>query len=122
MTPETFPPYVRLRQSQEFRDVFKHGRRHVRAGFVVIIAPGQRTRARLGLAIAKRRVPRAVDRNRIKRIIRDSFRRIRNQLGPVDVVVLARKDTVLMSNSLLFSQLQSIWLDAVADDSRVEST
>jgi len=46
--------------------------------------------ARLGLVIGKKKIRRSVDRNLMKRIVRESFRRIRQQLPPVDLVVIAR--------------------------------
>jgi ribonuclease P protein component len=44
-------------------------------------------KARLGLAITKRVAPRAVDRNRVKRIVREVFRHAAPRLGAVDVVI-----------------------------------
>ena len=46
--------------------------------------------SRLGLAIAKRVLPRAVDRNRVKRLVRESFRHRRQDLPAVDVIVHIR--------------------------------
>ncbi len=43
--------------------------------------------ARLGLVVGKKLVKRAVDRNRVKRVIREEFRRCRPNLPPVDLVV-----------------------------------
>lgn len=45
---------------------------------------------RLGLAISRRSAPRAVSRNRIRRIIREAFRTRQRQLGPVDLIFLGR--------------------------------
>ena len=64
---------------------------------------------RLGLAVAKKQVRLAVDRNRIKRVIRDSFRCHRQLLVGLDLVVLARKNTAGMSNDQLFSSLETHW-------------
>lgn len=114
----TFPADARLRQSAQFRAVFKNGRRHVRSGLVVIVAPGGAPRARLGLAVAKRHLPRAVDRNRVKRVIRESFRATRTGLAEVDVVVLARQHTITMSNRKLAGQLHAIWQDVTAAAAR----
>ena len=43
--------------------------------------------ARLGLVVPKRALPRAVDRNRAKRVLRESFRKARAGLPPCDIVV-----------------------------------
>ena len=43
--------------------------------------------ARLGLVVGKKVAPRAVARNKIKRMIRERFRRLRSNLGAVDIVV-----------------------------------
>lgn len=116
MPRAAFPATARLRQSAEFRAVFANGRKFVSPGFVVIAAEGSAGQARLGLALAKRRIARAVERNRVKRVLRESFRLHRADLAPIDVVVLARSRTSTMSNAALFDQLEALWpqLDRVA--------
>lgn len=120
MPQAAFPATARLRQSAEFRAVFAHGRKFVSPGFVVIAADGPADQARLGLALAKRRIARAVERNRVKRVLRESFRVHRDRLAAVDVVVLARSRTATMSNAALFEQLEALWpqLDRVATPSQ----
>ena len=61
--------------------------------------------ARLGLAIAKKNVAHAVERNYIKRVVRDTFRK--SKLPAIDVVVLSRsylrhgvKEIALYSKSI----------------------
>ncbi len=112
MLPEpgaSFPPEARLQCARQFRAVFSQGRKFVQPGFVLIAAPSTQTQARLGLALAKRRIARSVDRNRIKRVVRESFRYARASLGPVDIVVLARSRTGQLSNRDLFEQLAATW-------------
>lgn len=46
--------------------------------------------ARLGLIVGRRELPRAVDRNRARRMLRESFRKVRARLGGWDVVVRLR--------------------------------
>ena len=53
----------------------------------VVVKDNQQTHPRLGIVVPKRRVKRAVDRNAIRRWIRESFRRQQAQLGAVDVLV-----------------------------------
>jgi len=108
-TQAPFGPEARLHSPPEFRQVFSSGRKHVSDGLVVIAAPGGTSRSRLGLALAKKRIRRAVDRNRVKRVIRESFRHARYRLPHTDVVVLARSKTATMSNAVLAEQLATIW-------------
>jgi len=58
--------------------------------FSVVVAPGRGTdRARIGCAVS-RRVGNAVVRSRVRRLIRESFRRLASTLGNVDIVVIAK--------------------------------
>lgn len=65
--------------------------------------------ARLGLAISKRCAPRAVARNRIKRVIRESFRHVRSGLPEVDVVVMCRRAAADADKQALFASLNAHW-------------
>lgn len=49
-------------------------------------------RARLGIVVAKRNVKLAVDRNKLKRQIRESFRQQQLTLAGLDVVVVVKRD------------------------------
>lgn len=107
--PATFPRAARLLRPPQYTTVFARGRKFVCDGFVVIAAANGEDRARLGLALAKRRIGRAVDRSRVKRVIRESFRHVRPDLPATDIVVLARNRTVTMDNASLTAQLNRIW-------------
>lgn len=63
--------------------------------------------SRLGLVIAKKHVRQANQRNRVKRIIRESFRH--QSLGNWDVIVLARPGIGLFDNPTLRIQLDQLW-------------
>ena len=49
--------------------------------------PAEQTAARLGLVVGKKLLKRAVDRNRLKRIVREQFRRQRAILPAYDLIV-----------------------------------
>ncbi|RDS81594.1 ribonuclease P protein component [Dyella monticola] len=65
--------------------------------------------ARLGLAISKRVSKRAVDRNRIKRLVRESFRRAGAKLPPIDLMVMAREQACSVPGADLLAELDALW-------------
>jgi ribonuclease P protein component len=65
--------------------------------------------ARLGMAVGSRAVRTAVGRNRLRRLIRESFRMHREQLGAVDIVVIARAPAASAPNREIFASLARLW-------------
>jgi ribonuclease P protein component len=72
----------------------------------VLASPARPGAARLGLAISKKQARRAIDRNRLKRLIRETFRRSRDELPGVDLVVMARAVALGVDNRRLTASLQ----------------
>lgn len=67
--------------------------------------------SRLGLAIAKKRAKRAVDRNRIKRIARESFRHNRKLLVGYDAVVMNKDQAASATTIELRQSLDTLWVE-----------
>jgi len=65
--------------------------------------------ARLGFAVAKKRIPAAVGRNRVRRIARESFRKFRTELGSIDIIIMAQSAAVSASNAELFASVEQHW-------------
>ena len=63
---------------------------------------------RLGLAVSRKTAPKAVDRNRIKRLVRESFRQA-PALPPEDLVVIARPAAREADSSTLRTSLDQHW-------------
>ncbi len=57
----------------------------------MLARPSGLKEARLGLIVAKKNVRLAVKRNRIKRVVRDSFRLNQQTLETLDIIFLARR-------------------------------
>ena len=114
-----FPRPNRLTQTMDFARVFKRAQKSVDKFFTVLYCRNNLGYPRLGLAIAKKRVRRAVARNRLKRIIRDSFRQTKNQLLGVDIVIMARDQAEPALNHDLFTSLDQHWR-AVARANRIK--
>lgn len=89
--PAGFPRAARLLTGGDYRYVFQDAQRVRGRHLTLLYRPRQEAGpARLGLAIGKRHVRRAVRRNRIKRVAREAFRQRRGDLPAVDIIILAR--------------------------------
>lgn len=75
--------------------------------FLLLIRAKESEGARLGLAISKKTVAKASDRNRMKRLIRESFRQ--TPLKDVDVIALSRRGMSQLSNQVLNTKLNAAW-------------
>ena len=107
---DSFPRHVRLHRGIDFQRVFQHGKRLHATGLNARAAANTVGFPRLGMAIAKKALRRAHERNRIRRLVRESFRHHQATLPPVDLVLMCRSDVLTMSNAELFLQLDSLWL------------
>lgn len=98
-----FPRTHRLLAGAEYSRVFGGADRSSDRFFTVLARLNQQSAARLGLAISRRVAPRAVDRNRLRRLAREAFRQL--QLAPLDFVVMAKKDALAAANPEIRSSL-----------------
>lgn len=64
---------------------------------------------RVGLTVAKKHVKRAHERNRIKRLTRESFRLRQHELPAMDFVVVAKKGVGNLDNRTLMETLEKLW-------------
>lgn len=104
-----FSKRVRLLKPAEFSRVFKKAHRSSDRQLTILAALNDVGFPRLGLAISKKHARRAVDRNRIKRLIRESFRQNLASLPSADFVVMAKPLTKTASNQEVFDSLAMHW-------------
>ncbi|GGC94318.1 ribonuclease P protein component [Halopseudomonas salina] len=105
-----FKPEYRLLTPGQFKLVFDGATRKASGPYVLLLARSNDLgHPRLGLVIAKKSVKRAVDRNRVKRIARESFRLNKSELGNLDIVVLARKGLGELDNAALHDMYRGMW-------------
>ncbi len=104
---QAFGKSLRLLCSSDFQSVFDDA--PVRAShqfFLILARPNSLNHPRLGLVVAKKHLSLAVQRNRIKRLVREEFRLQQNQLPGLDMIVLSRKGLADLNNSDFVAQLQ----------------
>ena len=77
--------------------------------FVVQCSRNEAGSARLGMAVSTRAAGNSVRRNRLRRLIRESFRMHRQELPAVDVLVTARPAAAQASNRAVFESLAGLW-------------
>jgi ribonuclease P protein component len=99
----------RLLNAAAFGRVFQRATRSRDSLFTVLCRRNDNNDARLGLAISKKHCRRATARNRIKRIIRESFRTHQRLLAGFDLVVINQPGAVSASNAELFESLEKHW-------------
>ena len=75
----------------------------------LLAIPNDLTHPRLGLAIPKKALKRAVWRNRVKRLVRESFRLHQHELPPIDIVVIAKGAVRDLDNPALLQLLDKLW-------------
>ena len=104
-----FPRRVRLTGRSAFDHVFAQPIKSSDRCFTVLTRPNDLAHPRLGLAIARKVAKSAVTRNRIKRLVRESFRQRQAQLGGMDYVVLGRVGLADLENQVVFASLERHW-------------
>lgn len=97
--PYTFPKTMRLGGRGTFSAIFDRGVKQSRGPLMAVVVPNDVGHPRLGIGIPKR-VGTAPKRNRIKRLIRESFRLIQHDFPRgYDVVIVVRPhDTAILAD------------------------
>jgi ribonuclease P protein component len=94
----------------EFQAVFDQAAFKIgEAQFLLLVRPNGLSHARLGMVIAKKKVRRSVDRNRLKRTIRESFRLNQMLLPQVDIIFMAKQDLATVAAPDFRAVLVNTW-------------
>lgn len=99
----------RLKSRPQFDRVFEHDCNSRDKYFTVFACPNNEQTPRLGLVVSRRVSPRAVDRNRIKRQVREDFRLSVAALENLDYVVVARNAARDENGAGIRASLQQHW-------------
>jgi ribonuclease P protein component len=108
----------RLTKPAEYKSVFDDARRSRDRFFTLLYRDNDVGAARLGFAVAKKRIAGAADRNRVRRLARESFRQQRSNLPAVDIIILAQTAAAGASNRELFASIDKHWRRLIDDAAR----
>jgi ribonuclease P protein component len=99
-----------LLKAAQYQRVFKRSEFKASDRYITILAvTNELQHPRLGTAVSIKAAGNAVQRNRIKRLVRESFRLHQELLGSNDLVVLVRPGISSRSNQQLLSALDTHW-------------
>ena len=108
-TGESFPRQLRLTRACEFQQVFKNNFRRADACVTILVGKKMGVGPRLGFAIARKQVPKAVGRNRLKRLFRESFRKAQHRLPDRDLVIMVRREIQLVGTDKIRAAMDQHW-------------
>ncbi|KAE8176090.1 MULTISPECIES: ribonuclease P protein component [Photobacterium] len=109
MNKFAFSRELRLLTPEHYKTVFQQAHRAGSPHLTILARSNELDHPRLGLAVPKKQIKTAVDRNRFKRVVRESFRLKQHQLPACDFVVIAKKSANGLSNEELFTLLDKLW-------------
>lgn len=104
-----FTRELKLLKEENYRNVFAKAERFGNRSFTVLARKNGLGYPRLGLAISKKCAKRAVDRNRIKRHFRESFRLNQHKLPNVDIIAMCKPSALALENTEIRLQIESQW-------------
>jgi ribonuclease P protein component len=99
----------RLVIQTEFQAVFDKGQKVSNRFLKVLYKKNGCLHGRLGLIVAKRVAKKAVSRNQIRRVIRESFRYHQDKLTGIDIIVIARQPCDKLSKKILREGIDQLW-------------
>jgi ribonuclease P protein component len=105
----TFPPSRRVRRKVDFEAAYKRGRRFSDSLFTMTVRPNDAGGPRLGLAVAARTIGNAIARNRLRRMIRESFRHEQHRLPAADIIVGTKVGARHAPDPLRRQSLAALW-------------
>lgn len=104
-----FSRELRLLTPSHFTYVFDNAIPAVSPAFTLLARKNNLSHPRLGITLAKKRIKKAHERNRLKRLIRESFRHRKHALPNIDIIVVGKSGADKLTNEEVFSLLEKQW-------------
>ena len=115
----SFPRNYRLVSQSEFKSLFNQSEKVSQRYLLALYKPNQKTHARIGIVVGKRVANSAVVRNKIRRIVRESFRAHQVSLTGLDIVVIARQQCDSQDKIQLREGINKLWQKLITQYQKV---
>ena len=93
----------------EFQTIYKHGQWVANRELVANFKSQNNHTSRIGITVSKKVSKRAIDRNRIKRQIREWFRRKKLLCADFDLIITAKPSVIIKTNQEIQHSLNDLW-------------
>ena len=107
MEKKPFSKKKRIHSRVEFKRILDFGKKIHIPSFIVFVSPSDQKQSRLGVSISKR-IGKAHERNRIRRIVREVFRK-QDFKQNVDYLFLAKSKIADRKNNQIFQELENFF-------------
>lgn len=122
MADQSFGRKLRLLTASDYKAVFGKAELKVSCPQLLILAiKSGYEDPRLGLVIPKKHIRLAVERNRLKRLLRESFRKHQQLLIEMDIVILARFGSDKLDNENFVTLVEKLWQDLMRRQKRLNA-
>ena len=105
-----FKKQFRLSNETHFSFVFKKPVKLEISEIIMLSRFNSLEYSRLGLSITKKNIRHAHERNRLKRLIRESFRLSQHKIIRIDVIIIAKKNAIQLNSAVLREKMEKLWL------------
>ena len=105
----SLPKSMRILQPKAFKQVYAN-RQFGNSRFFTFNALGDQQSLKLGITVAKKVSKLAVQRNRVKRLVREHFRHNKHRVGNTHLVITAKAGASSASNQELRDNLEELWV------------
>lgn len=106
----TFSKKLRLLVPNHFSFVFQKPKKIHTIYIIILGRLNTLNYPRLGLIVSKKNIKKAHERNRIKRLFRESFRLYQHMLPHMDFIIIAKKDIMNLDNLMITQILGKLWI------------
>ncbi len=105
---------LKLRAPSSFQKVYKNAQRFRFKGLNLLVCKNELPYSRIGIVISKKQIPKAVDRNRIRRVVREYFRVNQHELAICfDFIFVVYSELEGVSNLEITKCLEVLWTKLV---------